>query len=97
MDAIKSLLEFISDKEMSVPLGQVILFVVLNSVSILMGRYRMGLLISYCFVIYWGFVANNEYFVDMLGNTHWGLTVYIFSGVIMLILFILGFFRENKG
>lgn len=97
MDLINNLLEFISDKELAVPLGQVIFFMALNSVAILLGRFKLGLLISYCFVMYWGFIANGKYFFDMLGNTHWGLTVYIFSGLIMFVLFVLSFFRESKG
>ncbi|GAB4389757.1 MAG: hypothetical protein Kow0025_17140 [Thermodesulfovibrionales bacterium] len=89
-------IDFLSDKQFSIPLGEVIIFVILNSLCILFGKYKLGLLLSYCFVFYWGFVANLRYFVNILGDTSYGMIGYIFFGIAMLLLAIVGFFTEAK-
>jgi hypothetical protein len=96
MDSFKPILEFMTDQTFSIPLGEFLLFIVLNSIFILLGRHKMGLLVTYIFVLYWGYVFNASYFMDMLGNTTWGMPIYIFSGVAMVILVILGFFLGSK-
>lgn len=90
------LLGFLTDKEFSIPLGQVVIFVLLNSLFILFGKYKLGLLLSYCFVFYWGFIFNLKYFVNILGATTIGMPLYIFFGIMMLVLAIIGFFAEEK-
>lgn len=95
MDIVVAFLEFINDKDLSVPLGEVITFVFINSFCLLSGRFKLGLLISYCFVFYWGFLFNKDYFVDILGNTSMGLYIYTLSGFAMAIVALIGFFIEE--
>ena len=96
MKVLFSIWEFLNDKNFSVPLGQLVVFVAINSFCLLFGRYKLGLLLTYCFVFYWGFLFNKDYFVDMLGNTTWGLYIYAISGIAMSITAIVGFFQESK-
>lgn len=72
MELTNGFIEFFSDKEFAIPLGQVVIFVIINSFCLLFGKYKMGLLISYCFVMYWGFIFNQSYFINILGKTSWG-------------------------
>lgn len=95
MELINTIIGFFSDKEFAIPLGQVIIFVIINSFCLLFGKYKMGLLISYCFVMYWGFIVNQNYFITMLGETTWGLTIYIFAGLVMLITVIISYFQHK--
>jgi uncharacterized membrane protein len=95
MEHIKNILDFFSDKEFAIPLGQVVIFVIINSFCLLFGRHKTGLLISYCFVMYWGFIFNQSYFIDILGKTSWGLPLYIFAGVVMFITIIIGYFQHK--
>lgn len=97
METIKTLINFFSDKELSVPLGQVAILVIINSFCLLVGKHKLGLLISYVFVLFWGFILNKDYFVAILGGTSWGLAIYAISGFAMVIMFILGFFHDSKG
>lgn len=96
MNVLYSIWEFLNDKNFSVPLGQLVVFVVINSFCLLFGKYKLGLLLTYCFVFYWGFLFNKDYFVDMLGNTTWGLYIYAISGIAMSVTAIVGFFQESK-
>jgi len=91
-----NIIEFISDQRFSVPLGQVVIFVVVNSVCLLTGRHKLGLIISYLFVFYWGYFYNREHLTDALGNTTWGLILYVIAGMLMIIMVILGFFKSSR-
>ena len=93
---INIIVSFLTDGGgLSIPFGQVLIFVVINSFCLLFTRYKLGLLITYCFVFYWGFISNREYFIDRVGNTGWGL-VYVLAGILMVIIFIISFFQSDR-
>jgi hypothetical protein len=86
---------FLADKSLSIPLSQVLLFTLLMTLCMLFGRHKLGLLISYAFVFFWGFIFNRNYFIDMLGNTTVGLYTYTLFGFSMAILAILGMLQKR--
>ncbi|HOV89884.1 MAG TPA: hypothetical protein PKW07_04145 [Syntrophorhabdaceae bacterium] len=90
------IVEFLTAKEFSVPVWEVIILVVINSICLLLGKHRLGLIVSYLFVFYWGFVINKGYFIDSLGNMTWGVYVYAISGVLMVVITVIGFFVKKQ-
>jgi hypothetical protein len=96
MKPVIGLLQFFSDKDFAVPLWEVILLVLINSICLLLGRHRLGLIVSYLFVFYWGFIFNSTYFVNMMGYFAWGLYIYAISGVVMAIIFLISFFVKTR-
>lgn len=95
MELINGITAFLSDKQLSVPLGEVILLIIVNSFCLLFGRFKLGLLVSYCFVFYWGFIFNKSFFINLLGQTTWGLSLYIFAGLAMFITVVLGYLQHK--
>lgn len=89
-------LSFLLDHNFSIPLGQVVLYVMLSSLFILFSMHKTGLLVSYGFVLYWGYVFNSRYFMELLGETSIGIPIYVMTGVAMALLSIVGFFLEEK-
>jgi hypothetical protein len=96
MELLNSVYQFLTDKAISIPVAQVVLFVFINSLCILFGRHRLGLLVSYCFVLYWGFFVNSELFMESLGETPVGIPIFAFAGIGMLCLAILGMFINRS-
>ncbi len=96
MEIINVIGSFFSGKEFAIPLWEVIVFVLVISLCLLFGRNRLGLIISYSFVFYWGFISNMTHFSNMLSHNSWGMPLYIFSGFLMFIVAITGFFVESK-
>ncbi|HVN98306.1 MAG TPA: hypothetical protein VMT62_17905 [Syntrophorhabdaceae bacterium] len=92
MEYIIGLLQFLSGKDFSVPLWEVLLLVMTTSACLLLGRHKLGLIVSYLFVFYWGFIFNSKYFLGMVGESSWGLYIYVICGVVMALVFIVGFF-----
>jgi hypothetical protein len=85
-----------SGREFSVPLWEVIIFVIIISLCLLLGKHRVGLLTSYCFVFYWGFFSNLNNFVNILDGFKWGMPLYVFSGFFMFLVALVGFFAQNR-
>ena len=66
------------------------------TLCMLFGRHKLGLMISYSFVFFWGFIFNRSYFVDLLGNTSGGLYSYALFGLLMAVLAIVGMFQGDR-
>jgi len=87
---------FMSDKEFSIPMWEVFLLMIVNSVCLLLGKHKTGLVVSYIFVFHWGYVFNRSNFVDLLGNMTWGMYIYTILGALMAIVIIIGFFVRSE-
>ena len=87
--------EFLSTQEFTIPLAQVVFYVFFSTLCFLLKKYKLGLMISYAFVFNWGFLHSTATFVIMAGKPTTGLFVYLASGLMMAVLVVVGFFREE--
>lgn len=95
MDSFNLIVSFLADKEFTIPVSQVALLISINSLCLLLGKHKLGLLISYSFAFYWGFIFNRAYFVNLLGETLVGMYVYGVLGIVTLVLAFIGFIRNE--
>lgn len=95
MEFLQALYGFLNATDFSVPLAQVVLFVVLITFCLLLGRHRLGLVITLGFVFFWSFVLNFQYFVGLLQDRPWGLQLYALSGLIVFAMIVLGLFVQR--
>ncbi len=51
-------MEFFSTAEISIPVYQMILLLLVSTLTLLFGRTKLALIINYLFTLYWGFVFN---------------------------------------
>jgi len=93
---LSSLHQFFLGKEFIVPLWELILYIMITSICLLLGKHRVGLIIAYCGVFYWGFILNYYNFLDMLNSTAYGFQLYVLGGCFMLIMAVVGFFTGQK-
>ena len=96
MDVFNTFLQFVSSKGFFISLEDIILFVLFTSFCMLFGRYKLGLLFTYCFVFYLGYVLNGSYCVNILVNTTWGLFLYGVSGFIMVVFLSSVSFKKTE-
>lgn len=94
MDSLRFVIEFFSGKGLFIPLGDIILFAALLSFCILLDKHKTGLLFAYGFILYWGFIANSTYFLDILNQTTLGLFIYALSGFTMIISILFSLFHQ---
>ncbi|KMP11150.1 hypothetical protein UR09_04185 [Candidatus Nitromaritima sp. SCGC AAA799-A02] len=96
MGLSEQILGVLSSQEFSIPLGQVIVFTLINTICLAMAKHKLGLIISFSFIYYWGFVFNREFFIGLIGESSTGLYIYSFCGLAMVAMAIIGFMREKS-
>ena len=89
------LTEFLTTNEFSVPLMQVVSYMFFSTICFFLRKYKLGLMISFTYVFNWGFLHGSANFVNMMGEPTVGLFAYLGSGLMMSILVVYGFFREE--
>jgi hypothetical protein len=96
VEKLLAMYELMSGKEFSVPLWEGLLFISVTTLCLLLGRHKLGLLTSYSFVFYWGFLSNLESFNGVIGSPAWGMSLYVFSGFLMFVVALVGFFVQGR-
>jgi len=91
-----ALYELLTSTELVVPFGQVILYVTLISLCMVFYKLKLALIISYLFVLHWGFVLNKASFISKLGEVKYGTYVYGLIGMIIFVLSVISFFRKEE-
>ena len=89
-------IKFLQGNNMVVPLDQMTMFVILISLCLLLKRHQLGLLVTYIFVLSWGFFLNGNHFIDTKGATSSAMFIYLSLGISLLALVIIGFITEKK-
>ena len=95
LDYMEHALAFLSDNNLTIPLAQVVMYMFICAFCFLFQKYKLGLIISYCFVFYWGFVFGGEYFVNLEGKNMLELYVYLACGLITAVLAVISFFQTE--
>ena len=77
--------------ELSVPILQIVMLLVLSTISLIFGRIRLALLINYCFTLYWGYVSNLSLFTgeDAFQIANFSF-MYFGFGIVVIALAIAG-------
>ena len=94
MEEANQVLEFLTTKNISIPVVQMVLFIVVISISMLANKIKFGLIATYAFVFYWGFVFNREFFILAAGDTSWGLYAYAFFGFGLAVMALVAFISQ---
>ena len=88
-------MNFSANTEFTIPVVQIIFYMFFSTLCFLIRKYKLGLMISFTFVFYWGFLHSSSSFVDMIGNLTLGYYLYLFSGFLIISLALVGFLQEK--
>ena len=77
---------------LTIPVWQMIVFILLISIFMLSHKVTFCLTTTYIFALYWIFHLFGPQFVIKAGDNHWALTVYILFGLSLASLSIFAFF-----
>ena len=90
-------MEFLYSTELSIPLFQIMLLLILSSVAVLLRREKLALVINYLFAMYWGYVLNREHVLKAAENPIPYFTeLYFAFGIVIIILIVIGFFFQKE-
>ena len=85
-------MELFYSTELSIPVIQIILLLILSTLALLFGRTKLALLINYVFTLYWGYFLSIDQLAD--SGPQWVdsyAMIYFGIGLVVVILAIIGF------
>ena len=59
------MLDFLLNANLSIPMVQLILLMLMSTISLLFGKLKLALLINYVFTLHWAYVANRDNLIGM--------------------------------
>jgi len=95
MDAKEVLLR-LATVDLVIPAWQMALYIGIVSVMMLRKRYRVCVVWTYLFIMYWGFYLYGKEFVAAAGDSVLGLSVYSILGMLFVLLTLIVFFQSES-
>ncbi len=89
------MLEYFSAIEITIPLSQLVLLLILTTLSLLFSKVKIALLVNYIFALYWGYFLNREMVVQMMGESDTVAFIYFGLGIGVAILAGIGFIMRH--
>jgi|GEM_PF-493117 len=96
MGSIDHSFGFLSNMDFTVPLGQIMIFALLTSLCLIVGKHKAGLIAAYGFLFYWVFILNQGFFMKQLEATTGGVYVYGTLGMVMAMVGFVGFLKKTE-
>ncbi|MBI4382886.1 MAG: hypothetical protein HY579_02495 [Nitrospinae bacterium] len=84
-----------ADRSFSIPFEQMVLILLVASVCLIFGRFKMGFLMAYGFLFYWVYIANRGFLMELMGGNPMGMIFYLIVGAAMGLTVFVGFLQEN--
>jgi hypothetical protein len=89
-------MDFFNSTELSIPVIQMVLLLVLSTLALLFGRTKLALLINFLFTIYWGYFLNIDQLTDSgLQGIDTYAAIYFGIGLLIVIFALVGFLRQE--
>lgn len=90
-------MEFFNQTEISIPISQMTLLLLLSTGALLFGKVKLALLVNYLFTLYWGYGVNRHYLIDSGFQQVDGYTLLYFGfGLIIAALALVGLLSHAK-
>ena len=95
MQGMSEAIEFFENKVFFISFGQIVFMFLTCFLCLLSGKYKTGLLVSYFFIFYWGFVSNRVYWLELFGDSGIGLMMYFFCATTIALMGVISFFQPD--
>lgn len=89
-------MELFSMTEISIPVTQMVLLLLLSTGALFFGKLKLALLVNYLFTLYWGYGINRDFLVDSGFQHLSGFTIlYIGFGLIIAAVALVSLISEH--
>ena len=90
-------LEAIYATQLTIPLYQIGLLLLVSTLALLFGRIKVALINNYLFALYWGYFLNRDILVgDNLEKVSYFTAAYFGFGIIIAIFALIGFMTHSE-
>jgi hypothetical protein len=91
-----SMLEFLTETTLSIPMIQIILLMLISTLSLLFGKIRLALLVNYIFILNWAYILNRELLMDSAPTKFQYLTAGYFGfGILIVMIAVFSFLFQK--
>ena len=89
-------MEIFSMTEISIPVTQMVLLLLLSTGALFFGKLKLALLINYFFTLYWGYGINRDFLVGSGFQHLSGFTIlYVGFGLIIAAVALISLISEH--
>lgn len=92
------MLDYLLNANLSIPMIQLILLMLMSTISLLFGKLKLALLVNYLFTMHWAYVSNRENLIE-LGFENFQLVSIIYFifglGIVLVAAFAFLFQKNN--
>ena len=88
-------MDFLYSTQLSVPVFQLLILMLLSSLALLFNKPRVALFIYYLFAFYWGYILNLRDLLDA-GTGKYFPFYYVGFGIFIVIITVLGFLHRKR-
>ncbi|MEJ2282116.1 MAG: hypothetical protein P8X85_00820 [Desulfobacterales bacterium] len=92
------MLDYLLNANLSIPMIQLILLMLMSTISRLFGKLKLALLVNYLFTLHWAYVSNQENLIE-LGFENFQLVSIIYFifglGIVLVAAFAFLFQKNN--
>ena len=92
------MLDYLLNANLSIPMIQLILLMLMSTISLLFGKLKLALLVNYIFTLHWAYVSNQENLIE-LGFENFQLVSIIYFifglGIVLVAAFAFLFQKNN--
>ena len=90
-------MDLIHSVELSIPILQIVMLLLLSTVALLFGKVKMALLVNYMFTMYWGYGFGWEYLKNSgFANLDYFTYIYYGFGFVIVAMAIIGFLAPSN-
>ncbi|MEE4262135.1 MAG: hypothetical protein V2I56_05555 [Desulfobacteraceae bacterium] len=92
------MLDFLLSVNLSIPMIQLILLMLMSTMSLLFGKLKLALIINYIFILHWGYIANRDNLIEMGFENFQLISIIYFLfglGIILVAAFAFLFQRND--
>ena len=91
------MIDFIIEATLTIPMFQLILLMLLSTISLLFGKLKLALVINYLFTLHWAYIANQDKLMAM-GFENFKLIsmMYFIFGLGIVLVAVFAFMHQKN-
>lgn len=92
------MLDYFLNISISIPIIQLILLMLISTISLLFGKLKLALIVNYLFTLHWAYIANRDKLMDMSSDNFeiFSLIYFVFGlGIVLTATFAFMFQKSD--
>ena len=92
------MLDYFLNISLAIPIIQLVLLMLISTVSLLFGKLKLALIVNYLFTLHWAYIANRDKLMDISSDNFemFSLIYFIFGlGIVMTASFAFMFQKSD--